>query len=167
MIPGRRLGTLAAVLGVAMGYAQSARAQSATTTVRANVLQAIVVTPARDLTFGDVFPGVAKTVPVTSGNHGRWNLTGQGSANVSLTFTLPTDLVNGTNLLPVGTWTGRHNLTPVAGSGTSFTPSATATTAAFSTTGLLYVFIGGRVTPAANQAAGFYTAVARLTVAYF
>jgi hypothetical protein len=161
------LGTLAALLGIVMGYAQGARAQGATTTVRASVLQAIVVTPVRDLTFGDVFPGVAKTVPVTGGNHGRWDLSGQANASISLTFTLPTNLVSGTNLLPVGTWTGRYNVNPVSGPGTSFTPSATATNTTFSATGRLYVFIGGRVTPAANQAAGFYSAPATLTVAYF
>ena len=168
MISGRRLGTVVSLLSVAAGYAQSASAQSANTNVSASVLQAIVVTGTQNLSFGNVFPGVAKTVPATAGgNNGRFQVTGQANANITLTFTLPTNLVSGTNLLPVGSWTGRHNTTAVAGSGTSFAPSSSGTNTVFSGTGQRFIFIGGTVSPAVNQAAGFYSALATLTVTYF
>ena len=164
---GRWLAPLVTVFGIASGSMQTAGAQSANTTVRANVLQAIVVSPIQDLTFGNVFPGVTKTIPSQSGNGGRFQATGQPNANISLSLTLPANLVSGANLLPVGTWTGRHNtVTTGAGSAPTFNP-LTGVNTTFSATGFRYVFLGGTVTPAANQAAGFYSAVATLTVAYF
>ena len=167
MMSGRRLATFVTALGIASGSMQTARAQGATTNVRATVLQAIALSPIQDLTFGNVFPGVSKTIPSQSGNGGRFQATGQPNANISLTLTLPANLVSGANLLPVGSWTGRHNTTLTgAGSAPTFTPSAGVNTT-FSATGFRYVFLGGTVTPAANQAAGFYSAVATLTVAYF
>ena len=94
-------------------------------------------------------------------------MTGQPNANISLSLTLPTQLVSGTNLLPVGSWTGRHNIQLNGpGSAPTFNP-VTGVNTTFSATGFRYVFLGGTVTPAANQAAGFYSAVATLTVAYF
>ena len=167
MMSGRRLATMVTLIGIASGTMQTAWAQSANTNVRATVLQAIAVTPIQDLTFGNVFPGVSKTIPSQSGSGGRFQATGQPNANVSLTLTLPANLVSGANLLPVGTWTGRHNtVTTGAGSAPTFDP-LTGVSTTFSATGFRYVFLGGTVTPAANQAAGFYSAVATLTVAYF
>jgi hypothetical protein len=156
-----------ALLGIVSGYMQTARAQGATTNVQATVLQAITVTPIQNLTFGNVFPGVAKAIPSQSGSGGRFQATGQPNANISLSLTLPANLVSGTNLLPVGSWTGRHNTVVTgAGSAPTFNP-LTGVNTTFSATGFRYVFLGGTVTPAANQAAGLYTAVATLTVTYF
>jgi len=110
---------------------------------------------------------VAKTVAVTAATSGEFTLTGQSSANVNLSFTLPTNLVNGANNLPIGTWTGCTNTSNSTTGCTAFTPSASATASAFSGTGNLWVWVGGTVTPAANQAAGTYTGTVQLTAAYF
>ena len=157
-----------AVVAACVVAASNASAQSANINVTANVFQAIAVTGFRALDFGNVFPGVAKTIAPNAATAGRFDATGQVSANVNLTFTLPTNLVSGGNNLPIGTWTGCHDTdnNPAAGC-TNFTPSASASAAAFSPTGTLFVFIGGSVTPAANQAAGAYTGTATLTLAYF
>ena len=164
---GHRLGTLLLAVGASAGSAHSALAQSAHFNVNAQVFQQITVIGDRDLTFGNVFPGLAKTVPVTGGNSGRYQVTGENNANISVTFTLPANLVNGANLLPIGSWVGRHNTISNAATGVAFTPSGAAVNTTLSATGIRWLFIAATVNPAANQAAGGYLATATLTVAYF
>lgn len=156
-----------AVVAATVVAASSASGQSANINVTANVFQAITVTGANPLAFGNVFPGVNKTVAVADPGAGRWDATGQASANVNMSFTLPTNLVNGVNNLAIGTWTGCRDGDNTPAGCTAFTPSAGATAAAFSAAGLLYVWIGATVSPTAGQAAGGYTATATLTLAYF
>ena len=152
---------LAAVLTLG---ALPAMAQTGNIQATANVFQAITVTGAQDLLFGNVFPGVPKTVGVAAG--GRFDLLGQASTPVQVAFTLPTNLVNGTNNLPIGTWTGCTNPTTSPAGCTSFTPSGTATTTGFSAAGAVSVFVGATVTPAAAQPAGTYTGTITLTANY-
>jgi hypothetical protein len=148
--------------------AMSANAQSANISATATVFQAITVTGARNLAFGNVFPGVNRSIPVTDANSGRFDLAGQAGANVNLTFTLPPTLDSGANTLAIGTWSGYVNGTnsAVAG-GAAFVPSATAQPAAFSAGGQLFVFVGATVAPTAAQAAGTYSGIVTLTAAYF
>ena len=155
---------LAALLSLG---ASAAMAQSSNITATANVYQAMTVTGARTLDFGNVFPGVAKSVGVAAATSGRFDLTGQASANLDLTFTLPTDLSSGANLLPIGSWTGCTNATNTTTGCTAFTPSAAATATAFSAAGALFVWVGGTVTPGAAQAAGTYTGTVTMTGVYF
>lgn len=156
-----------AVVAATVVAASNASAQSANINVTANVFQAITVTAGTNLAFGNVFPGINKTVATADAGAGRWDATGQASQNVNMTFTLPTDLTNGGNNLAVGTWTGcRDGDNTVAGC-TAFTPSGSATAAVFGAGGVLTVWIGATVAPTAAQAAGAYTATATLTLAYF
>jgi hypothetical protein len=155
---------LATLLGLT---ATAGQAQSANITATATVYTAITVTGANPLNFGNVFPGVARTILATDAAAGRFDLTGQNSANVNLTFTLPANLVSGGNNLPIGSWTGYRNNTNAQTGGTAFTPAATAYATAFSGAGAVFVFVGGTVTPAAAQAAGTYTGTVTLTAAYF
>ncbi len=155
---------LAALLSLG---ASAAMAQSASITATANVYQAMTITGARTLDFGNVFPGVAKTVGVAAATSGRFDLTGQASANLDLTFTLPTNLTSGANNLPIGTWTGCTNSTNTTTGCTAFTPSAAATATAFSGAGALFVWVGGTVTPGAAQAAGVYNGTVTMTGVYF
>ena len=162
--------TSALVVGLSL-VAISAQAQtnSATINATATVLSPITVTGAQNLDFGNVTPGVAKGVAVTSASAGRFDVTNQANSNLSLTFTLPTNLASGGNNLPIATWTGHHSFTNSPTGGSNFTPSASATNiaASASNTGNLYVFIGATVTPGAGQAAGSYTAPVGMTVVYF
>ncbi|HMV31929.1 MAG: DUF4402 domain-containing protein [Gemmatimonadales bacterium] len=155
---------LAAILSLS---AAGASAQSANINATATVYQALTVTGARPLDFGSVFPGVAKSIVVSDATSGRFDLTGQASANVNVSFTLPTNLTSGANNLPIGTWTGCTNATNTTAGCSSFTPSASATPTAMSGAGALFVWVGGTVSPAANQAAGSYTGTVTLTAAYF
>ncbi len=163
----RTLTKVSAFVAAFLSLATVAQAQSANINATATVFQAMTVTGARDLDFGNVFPGVAKAVAVSAATSGRFDLTGQASANVDLTFTLPANLTSGANNLPIGTWTGCSNGTNTTTGCTAFTPSAAPSSTAFSGAGALFVFVGATVTPAANQAAGNYTGTVTMTAAYF
>jgi spore coat protein U-like protein len=143
-----------------------AQTQTATILASASVMQPINVVGAVNLAFGSVFPGVARTVAVNAPGAGRFDVTGQPSAPVFVSFVLPANLVSGGNNLPIGSWTGHQNTVNNPSTGTSFTPSAAMTTAAFSGTGQLFVFVGATVTPATNQAPGVYNGTIQITVTY-
>jgi Domain of unknown function (DUF4402) len=158
---------VSAVVATCLSLATAAQAQSANIQALATVYQPISVSGNRALDFGTVFPGVAKSVGVAAATSGQFQLGGQASGNVNLTFTLPTDLASGGNNLPIGTWTGCTSPTNTTTGCTSFTPSGTPTGSAFSGAGALWVFVGATVTPAAAQAAGNYSGTVTLTAAYF
>jgi spore coat protein U-like protein len=154
-----------AVIGLAATEVQG-QTQTATILASATVMQPINVVGAVNLAFGSVFPGVARTVAVNTAGAGRFDVTGQPSAPVFVSFVLPANLTSGANTLPIGTWTGHQNTVNNPTSGTNFTPSAAMTTATFSGTGQLFVFVGATVTPATNQAAGVYNGTIQITVTY-
>jgi len=162
----RSIRTSALAAGLLALTATAGQAQTGSIQATATVLSAITVTGATPLAFGNVTPGVNKTVGVVGG--GRFDLVGQAGANVNIAFTLPTQLTSGGNNLPIGTWTGYHNTTNNATTGgVAFVPSAAVTPSAFSAGGTLWVFVGATVSPAAAQAAGSYTGTVQLTAAYF
>lgn len=163
----RTVTRVSAVVAALFSLATAAQAQSANINALATVYTPITVSGNRALDFGTVFPGVAKTIAVAAATSGQFQLGGQASGNVNLTFTLPTNLINGANNLPIGTWTGCTSPTNTTAGCTAFTPSGSATASAFSAAGALWVFVGGTVTPAAAQAAGNYTGTVTLTAAYF
>jgi hypothetical protein len=169
----RTLSTVSAALVAGLSVfglaTASAQTNSATINATAVVLSPITVTGAVPLDFGNVTPGVAKTIAVTQAGAGRFNVTNQANSNLSLTFVLPINLTSGANNLPIGTWTGHHNFVNSPSTGTNFTPSAAATNipANVANVGNLYVFVGGTVTPAAAQAAGTYTGTVGMTVVYY
>jgi hypothetical protein len=157
-----------AVVAATVIAASNASAQSAQINVNANVLQAITVTGARTLDFGNVFPGVDKTIVVGDATSGRFDATGQASQNVNMQFTLPTSLAGpGGATLSIGSWTGCTNTTNATAGCTSFVPSGSAVGTAFGNPGNLFIWIGGTVSPTAGQTAGAYTATATLTLSYF
>jgi len=118
------------------------------------------------LAFGNVFPGVNKTVLATDlTNAGRFDVTGQLSAPVTLSFTLPATLSSGANTMPIDTYTGIHADNAAQTGGTAFNP-VTGASPTLSATGGLFVWVGARVVPATNQAQGVYTANVTMTVVY-
>jgi hypothetical protein len=148
-------------LGVASANAQSTNIQATAT-----VLSAISVT-GTDLQFGNVTPGVNKTIAITAAGAGKYAVTKANSSPVSLAFTLPANL-NGpsASTMPIGTWTGGYNNTAdVPGSATAFTPSATPTVVP-SGGASLWVYVGATVSPGAAQTAGAYTGTVTMSIAY-
>lgn len=147
--------------------AGQAQAQSAQIGARATVQQALTISAVDSLLFGAAFPGTTRTVLPTDAASGSWSLAGAANAEVTLTFTLPANLVNGANNLPVSfsaTAAGYNTANSRAGQST-FNPVAVLTTRLHVATGNLYVFIGGSVSPVA-QPAGNYTAAITLATAY-
>lgn len=150
--------------------ASTAAAQSNSISVTANVYQALTVSPGADLAFGNVFPGVNKTIALGDAGAGRFDITGQSGATASLSLTLPNSgnyiLGPGSAQLPLGSWTACWNVSNSAGGGcTSFDPNVGAN-GAFGGGTTLFVFLGATASPGASQAAGNYTGTATLTVAY-
>lgn len=155
-----------AVVAACVVAVSKANAQSANIDVTANVFQAITVVGTRALDFGSVFPGIDKTIAVAAATSGLFSATGQAGANVSATFSLPTDLTDGTNDLPIDSWTGCFDANNDPAGCTAFVPSAGASNATF-VGGALYIFIGATVHPDAAQAAGTYTGTVQVTLSYF
>lgn len=168
----------AALLVLALGLTGAAvvRAQGVNGTISATaqVQTPITITKGSDLIFGNVFPGINKTVLVTdagASQGGRFDVAGQASTAVTYYFALPTNLVNGGNNLPIGSWAAYRNqsASPSAG-GLGFDPTTTTSgspgAATLSGTGLLYFYLGATVTPPTNLPAGAYSGTITLTVSY-
>jgi hypothetical protein len=147
--------------------ASTARAQNANIQALANVYAAIVVTAGNDLDFGNVFPGVPKTVATGDASAGTFSATGEANGPINLTFTLPAQLTSGGDNMPINAWTGCHDSDNTHAGCTAFVPSGAPTGASFSGAGQIWLWIGATVTPAANQAAGAYTATITLQIDYF
>ena len=157
------LAVLALVISASAAQAQT---NNASITATASVQTPINVVGAQQLNFGNVFPGVNKTVAATDlTNAGRFDVTGQASTPVTLSFTLPATLSSGANTMPIDTYTGIHAATSAQTGGVAFNP-VTGANPTLSGTGALFVWVGARVTPATNQAQGTYTANVTMTVVY-
>ena len=157
--------SLVAVLALT-GTALRAQTNNASITATASVQTPINVVGAQQLNFGNVFPGVNKTIAVTDlANAGRFDVTGQASTPVTISFVLPATLASGGNTMPIASFTGEHALVNTQAGGIAFAPASGVTTS-LSGTGALYVLVGAQVQPATNQAAGVYTGSIVMTVVY-
>lgn len=162
-IPGLAISAITLLVAAVPGRAQN----NASATVTATVQQPITVTKNNDLSFGSVFPGVNKSVAVTAAGAAKFTTAGQASTPVNLTFTIPATIASGGNTMPLSTWVGHYSVLDLPTGGTSFTPSASATSATLSATGNLYVYLGATAEPATTQAVGSYTGNMTMTVVYF
>lgn len=157
--------TLAAALS--LGAATAEAQTSANIQATATVLSALTVTGASDLQFGNVTPGVNKTIGIADAGAGRFDITKAASQGVTLSFTLPTDLSDGTNNLPIGTWTGGWNTSATPAGATTFTPGAGGTNTAATAGTTLSVYVGATVSPAVGQPAGSYSGTVTMSAVYF
>ena len=160
-----RIATAVALLAGLAGAAH-AQTQTASITAQAVVQSPLNVTAGNNLDFGNVLPGVPKSVAAADASAGSFRIQGQSTFEVAMTYTLPATLDDGlTNTLAIGTWTGLHNGTNSTAGATSFAPSGVANVDVYGT-GDIWVFLGATVTPGANQVAGTYTGTIQLDVAY-
>lgn len=159
---------LTAAILMALLLPSVAFAVTGTIQARANVLTPLTVTNnLRDLDFGDVFPGLNKSIAFTDATSGKWRIAGEAGREVQLSFTLPPTLDFGANTIPISFANGDAGWNPVDNSGTAvgFDPGG-ATLENLSAVGEGYVWLGGTVAPAANQPAGVYTGTVSLDVVY-
>jgi hypothetical protein len=156
--------------------ASAAQAQSGNVTAEATVLSPLTLTPVRALQFGNVFPGVARTIASTdAANSGAIQIIGAGTSEVAISAGSMT-----ANLACVTTCTGgvatdivltvsaaarlnTANATPTGA--TAFTLGTTPANANLAA-GNLWLLIGGSITPAANQAAGTYSGTIQINASY-
>lgn len=152
--------------GLTVGAATAEAQTSAGIQATATVLSALTVTAGNDLVFGNVTPGVNKTIAITDGGAGTFNVSKSAASGVTLSFTLPTNLTSGTDLLPINSWTGGWNTSATPAGATTFTPSAAGTNTTDAATALT-VFVGATVSPVAAQAAGNYSGTVTMSAVYF
>ena len=147
----------------------AAFAVTGTVQATANVLTPLSVsTDLRALDFGDVFPGLPKSIAFTDGTSGKWQIDGEVAKEIQLNFTLPTDLSNGGILMPISftATDAAYFATDVIGSAVAFDPGAGSTANLDAGAGTGFVWLGGTVSPTAVQPAGIYSATLSLDVVY-
>lgn len=157
----------ALILGLLVAVPAALAAQnSGTVQATATVLTPISENGEQDLQFGNVFPGLDKSVLVSDlASAGRFQVTGEGVSQVALSFTLPASLTSGGNALPIVFGASDAAYGPDAGTqSATFDPSAVSNQNLVG--GALYVWIAGTVQPAIGQLAGNYSADVTLTVTY-
>jgi len=136
-------------------YAQ----QTATTTanVTANVSALLTITKTADLTFGTIVQGATATVLSTGAGVATFTIQGTASASTTVTVTFPATVVNGANSM---TFTGqqpRYNTVNVQGSSLTTGWGLTGGNTNSSSTGQLFLWMGGSVTASPTQQVGSYT----------
>ncbi|MDM4764964.1 DUF4402 domain-containing protein [Pelomonas sp. SE-A7] len=171
---------LAALLA-ALPASQAPAADNATASATAVVLQPIAVAQAADLVFGSLIAGNGAVTVSTDGTRtsaggttpmpssgatptaARFDVTGTGAATFSIDYTgSDTVLTSGGNTMAIDWIT--ESLTLATGSGKT-DPNTDATTGTLSG-GAAYIFVGAKLTVGAGQAAGTYTGIVKVTVAY-
>ncbi len=146
--------------------------EQATISANATVLQSVTINEETDLEFGNVTIGQNKEVLASDDEAGHFTLMTNTASSIS--FTLPGNLealIGGVQrFLPVsfnGNDYGR--VTGLNNAGTPeeqfFNPTSVYDlTGSFDHANIFNIYLGGEVTPAANQAAGTYTAEVIMTV---
>jgi hypothetical protein len=166
-----RSGIAAILLGLlAMaGLAQRAAAQataSITATAAVTGFAPLTATGVNNLDFGAVTAGTPKAPTSPSTNGGRFNISGQPSTPVTVTFTLPTVLSSGSNTIPISfATTDGLKWTAFPTTSSSFNPTAPFFTST-DALGNLVIGILGTVSPPLATVTGTYTGTVTLTVSY-
>lgn len=165
-----RLGMALATVAALATAPSTAKAQSASITATAIVAGALTVTNQRDLNFGTVIPGFARTVLPADATSGHFQVSGGVNSEVTLSFSSLPGTLNGLtpgNTLTGVTYSGTYNTTDAGGTGTAFTPSSGLTTRLGAVVpGQLHIYLGGSVTVPAGQAADTYTGTITLDATY-
>ena len=178
--------TLTIVLGLAVTTFGQQNA-SATITGLANVATQVTVAGGGSLEFGNVTPGNVKSVSNagvvgpgiiggTTEAAGKFTVSKGVNTQVTLAFTLPSNLTSGSATLPISFADfGTNKCARIAKASQTdihFTPSAGITAANLGATAWAFasnsfdVYIGGTVTPGGAQTAGAYTGNITLTATY-
>ena len=158
----------AVAVGLSLGAGALQAQTSANINATATVLAALSVTGASDLQFGNVTPGVNKTVAIADAGAGRFDISKAVNSGVALSFTLPASLSDGgVNTLQIGSWTGGWNTSATPAGATTFTPDAAGTNTAATAGTTLSVYVGATVTPAGGQPAGSYSGTVTMSAIYF
>jgi hypothetical protein len=128
-----------------------------------------IVQPRRDLGIGIVLAGVPKSISrLDPANSGMYRVQGRRNSEITLTFTLPSQLVSASGqTLPIEFAAGDAGFSQDQDQGTSvpFDPHVPFTVR-LSPDGAAWVWLGGTARPDPSQAAGYYEEAVVLTAAY-
>ena len=160
---------LIALMGVSTSRAAAQTTASASIDATALVLGIAPLTAVgvNDLDFGSVAAGSVGTPASAAANAGRWDVTGEPLAPVSVSFALPTVLTGpALATIPIS-FNATDGLLwdPYPGTFTTFNPNALSATA-LTLGGTLTVGISGSVAPPTGTVTGTYTGTITLTVSY-
>jgi len=161
----RRSLVTAAVLALTTGAATArAAAQVVPDAVKTRPFTVIAH---RDLTFGEVLPGIAETILSSDpGHHGLFEIQGTPGSPVRVEFVLPFALRSPAGAeLPMGfdQGDGQADFNKARFKGTYFDPRAPLVSE-LGPNGKLWVRLGGTVYPTRDQAGGAYAATISITV---
>jgi hypothetical protein len=163
---------VAAGLLVAAVFAAPAAAQTSATASISAVASVSGIAPltaagVNDLNFGVVTAGTPKVPASLATDAGRFNISGEPSTAVSVTFVLPTVLSGaGGATVPITFGTTDGLLwAPYPGAHTTFNPNAPFFTS-LNGTGALIIGISGTVSAPLGSTTGSYSGTITMTVAY-
>lgn len=124
------------------------------------------VRPRRDLTFGDVLPGVSTRVDVLDPQSGEWIVQATRFVEVQIDFLLPTQLDSGSDLMPIGFDPNAAGYSDDKGGPLTVFDPNDGTLAVIPNNGNLQINLGGTAQPKGIQLPGTYTAPVTLEVFY-
>lgn len=154
-----------------MAMVNQVSAQSTTVTASGTVVKPISLS-GTGISFGsEIFPGSPKTVDKTATGAAQFDISGEPGKAVNTTFTLPSEVSDGSgNTIPLSfssTDAGYASATTDQSTGqTGFDPSVGQSLTLEATSGELYIWLGGTITPTNTQPAGTYSANITLDVSY-
>jgi spore coat protein U-like protein len=163
----------AALVGLLVtgGLATGATAQTTATasiTATADVLGLAPLTAAgvNNLNFGSVTAGTTKAPTSMASDAGRFNISGEPSRPVTVTFALPSVLTGPGGSIPIAfSPTDGLHWTSYPATFVTFNPNAPFITA-LNGVGSLIIGIAGTVSPALGTTTGTYTGTVTMTVTY-
>jgi hypothetical protein len=133
---------------------------------KGTVLTPISIISTTDLNFGTtLLPGISVSIDKTSGSAGKFSLSGYANKQISISFILPSSLINGSYTMPITFSSSDAAYKITSGSYTAFNP-AVSVNANLGTDGKMDVVLGGNIIPAHNQPAGLYTAPVQINLFY-
>lgn len=166
----RRL--LILLVALLVGAAGVEAQESASIQALATVISSLSIVGTNNLLFGVVTPGVTRAIDKsTVGFAGEWEITGTGSAEISLDFSLPDSLRTADSLGAMRIDFSNIDASYSDGTGDQVSPTGVLDPNAqaarpIGVGGIMTVWIGGTVYPRVSQTGGDYSAEILLTVAY-
>ena len=161
------VGLVAVAVFTAPAAAQTSAMASISAVANVSGISPLTAAGVNDLNFGVVVAGTPKTPTSLASDAGRFNISGQLNAPVSVSFTLPTVLTGaGSATVPI-TFGATDGLVwaPYPGTHSTFNPNAPLFTT-MDGTGSLTVGITGTVSAPLGSTTGSYSGTITMTVAY-
>lgn len=142
---------------------------SASLAVTGKIVTPIALAVSAPLDFGAMFAGTAKTVAPDGSTSGRFDVSGEVGAAISVTLQMPTSVTSaGGATIPLSNWSYMVASTAALTGATpvSFNPTAGTAISASLSAGHAYFGVGATATPPSGAANGVYSATGQITVAY-